>query len=106
MGPFEDSVIKNKNENGLHVFTINLDVNANGNGVSPWSIVEIVVLIILVLAVIKKLKDCCTHYNKHRPTLLFSIETRKERDSDRYLDQERKHKAQEDFVNSARLMQA
>ena len=42
MGPVEDSVIKTKNKNGLHVFTINLDANQDGHGVSPWSVVAIV----------------------------------------------------------------
>ena len=27
----KDSVLKTKNENGLHVFTINLDANQDGN---------------------------------------------------------------------------
>ena len=58
-----DSVIKSKNENGLHVFTINLDANQDGHGVSPWSIVGIVILTIIALLVLKKLRDCCCKYN-------------------------------------------
>ena len=54
-----DSVVKNKNENGLHVFTINLDANQDGRGVSPWSVVGIIILTIIMLLVLKKLRDCC-----------------------------------------------
>ena len=64
MGPVEDSVIKTKNENGLHVFTINLDANQDGHGVSPWSIVAIVMATLIALIIIKKLWQCCL---KHRP---------------------------------------
>ena len=51
----KDSVMKTKNENGLHVFIINLDANQDGHGVSPWSIVGIVVLKLLCLIILKKL---------------------------------------------------
>ena len=60
----QDSVLRTKNENGLHVFTINLDANEDGNGVSPWSIVAIVVATILALSILKKCLSCCL---KHRP---------------------------------------
>ena len=59
MGPVEDSVIKTKNENGLHVFTINLDANQDGHRVSPWSIVAIVMATLISYFVIKKLLQCC-----------------------------------------------
>ena len=59
--PEPDTFVKTKNENGLHVFTINLDANQDGNGVSPWSIVGIVVLTLVILWVIIKLKECLTH---------------------------------------------
>ena len=64
MGPVEDSVIKTKNENGLHVFTINLDVNQDGHGVSPLSIVAIVIATLIAYLIIKKLFQCCL---RHRP---------------------------------------
>ena len=64
MGPVEDSVIKNKNENGLHVFTINLDANQDGHGVPPWSMVAIVMATFIAFFVIKKLWQCCL---KHHP---------------------------------------
>ena len=50
-----DALVKTKNENGLHVFTINLDANQDGNGVSPWSIVGIVVLTLIILWVLVQL---------------------------------------------------
>ena len=62
----QDAVIKTKNENGLHVFTINLDANQDGHGVSPWSIVGIVVLTILCLIILKKLWNC---FRRHKPWL-------------------------------------
>ena len=64
MESVQDSVLKTKNENGLHVFTVNLDANADGKGVSPWSIVAIVVITILALCILKKCLSCCL---KHRP---------------------------------------
>ena len=39
----KDSVLKTKNDKGFHVFTINLDVNQDGKGVTPSSIVAIMV---------------------------------------------------------------
>ena len=60
----EDSVIKNKNKNGLHVFTINLDANQDGHGVPPWSMVAIVMATFIAFFVIKKLWQCCL---KHHP---------------------------------------
>ena len=66
-----DAFVKTKNENGLHVSTINLDaatkgmeansplviwfsevINQDGNGVPLWSIVGIVVLTLLILWVL------------------------------------------------------
>ena len=63
MAPIKDSVIKTKNENGFHIFTINLDANQDGKGVAPWSIVAIMVATILGLIILKKLWQCC---KKHR----------------------------------------
>ena len=54
----EYSVSKNRNKNSLHVFTINLDANADRYGILSLSIVARVVLTILVLVAIKYLKDC------------------------------------------------
>ena len=65
-----DSVLKMKNENGLHVFTINLDANQDGKGVSPWSIVAIMVGTILLMAVLRKLWQCC---KKHRQRVGFAL---------------------------------
>ena len=64
MDNVQDSVLKTKNENGLHVFTINLDANQDGKGVSAWSIVAIVVVTILALFILKKCLSCCL---KHCP---------------------------------------
>ena len=60
----EDSVIKNKNENVLHVFTINLDANQDCHRLSPWSMVAIVMATLIAFFVIKKVWQCCL---KHRP---------------------------------------
>ena len=62
----QDSVIKTKNENGLHVFTINLDANQDGHGMSPCSIVGIVVLTMLCLIILKKVWKC---FRRHKPWL-------------------------------------
>ena len=58
----KDSVLKTKNENGLHVFTINLDANQDGKGVAPSSIIAIMVATILALIILKKLWQCCKRH--------------------------------------------
>ena len=58
----KDSVLKTKNENGLHVFTINLDANQYDKGLAPSSIVAIMVATILALIILKKLWQCCKRH--------------------------------------------
>ena len=47
-------VMQTRNENGLHFFTINLDANQDGHGVSPWAVVGIIVLTVLGMYILKK----------------------------------------------------
>ena len=53
------AVVKTHDENGLHFFTINMDANSDGSGVSPWSVVGIIVATLLVTYLLRHLLECC-----------------------------------------------
>ena len=67
MSQVNGQVVKEKNENGLHFFTINLDADQDGNGVSPWAVVGIMIATVIGLYVIWKLWRCinCRYHKKH-----------------------------------------
>ena len=60
--PSAASVVKSKEDNGFKLIQVNLDANADGNGISPWSIVAIVTATLLAVWILTRLRRC---YKNH-----------------------------------------
>ena len=66
--PSAASVVKSKEDNGFKLFQINLDANADGNGISPWSIVAIVTATLLAVWILTRLRRCYKNHIRSKPT--------------------------------------
>lgn len=65
--PSPSSVIKSKEDNGFKLFQINLDANADGNGISPWSIVAIITATLLAMWILTRLRRCYKQHIRAKP---------------------------------------
>ena len=54
------TVVKTHDANGFHFIEVNLDANQDGSGVSPWSVVGIIVGTLLVAYLLRRLLICCS----------------------------------------------
>ena len=65
--PSPSSVVKSKEDNGFKLFQINLDANADGNGISPWSIVAIITATLLAMWILTRLRHCYKQHIRANP---------------------------------------
>ena len=66
--PSAASVVKSKEDNGFKLIQVNLDANADGNGISPWSIVAIVMATLLSVWILTRLRRCYKNHIRSKPT--------------------------------------
>ena len=66
--PSAASVVKSKEDNGFKLLQVNLDANADGNGISPWSIVAIVTATLLAVWILTRLRRCYKNHIRSKPT--------------------------------------
>ena len=66
--PSAASVVKSKEDNGFKLIQVNLDANADGNGISPWSIVAIVMATLLSVWILTRLRQCYQTHIRSKPT--------------------------------------
>lgn len=65
--PSAASVVKTKEDNGWKMFQLNLDANADGNGISPWSIVAIIFATLLAMWILTRLRRCYQQHFQSKP---------------------------------------
>lgn len=65
--PIAASVAKSKEDNGWKLFQLNLDANADGNGISPWSIVAIILATLLAMWILIRLRRCYKQHIRAKP---------------------------------------
>ena len=66
--PSAASVVKSKEDNGFKLIQVNLDANADGNGISPWSIVAIIMATLLSVWILTRLRRCYQNHIRSKPT--------------------------------------
>ena len=68
--PSKVGVYENREANGFHLVELNLDANSDGSGVSPWSIVFIVVATLICVWFLIRLKKCLQHkFRQHHNSM-------------------------------------